>query len=275
MGDEAGCGQASCQRSIVKPRRCVVCRVCANVRAPAANHCGADAGRCRIVQRRQAGKRKLVCVKRRKFSRYAGRRSWNRSCRRPNRLDAPPTQAIQVLVISFESFFRPQQGAEQVFDRKRSRFIVWLTLLALICAPCTAAARHDEETGDAGAAASLVRADKLAADLRALLQAKPANERVKVIVQFKVMSASQAESLLDDLDATVSRSFARLNMRVLTLPAHAVTALAARAAVAYVAPDRPAAAFGHVTNTTGTELIRTQTTFNLLGIATTKTLDGT
>src|SRR5205085_11609048 len=172
------------------------------------------------------------------------------------------------------------RGEAQVLDRRSSRFVVWLTLLAFLSAPCAGMAQTDDPSAayneNANVRVSMVQADKLASDLSATLQAAQPNERVKVIVQFKGAPALQAEAVLaDSPTANVVRRFARLNARVLTLPANAVAALAARADVAYVGPDRPAAAFGHVTTTTGTEAVRTQTSLDLLGLTTNTTLDGT
>jgi serine protease AprX len=95
------------------------------------------------------------------------------------------------------------------------------------------------------------------------------------VVQLKTRPLNDLDSLLTFIGAGNLRRFTRLNARVLTLPANALNALAARADIAYLAPDRPAFVLGHITNTTGTEAIRTQTSPGLLGLLPiTTTYDG-
>ncbi|HYY43149.1 MAG TPA: S8 family serine peptidase, partial [Pyrinomonadaceae bacterium] len=159
-----------------------------------------------------------------------------------------------------------------MFSRKHQRIIAGLTLLALVAsAPVTRATRR------AADAPPLVQAeDKLAPDLRAALGTMQGSARLPVVVQFKVAPTRQLETLLAaDLNANLLQRFTRLNTRALLLPVAAIPALAARPDVSYIAPDRPAAAFGHITDTTGANAVRTQTSAGLLGLnITTSTLDG-
>jgi len=116
---------------------------------------------------------------------------------------------------------------------------------------------------------------KVSADLLERVQRRTSSDRINVILQFE-NNASRVllNSLLLNAGASATRSFRNLNTRVVSLPANAVEALAAHSQVRYISLDKPIKTFGHLTTTTGTEAIRTQTVTSLLGITITTTLDG-
>jgi len=143
----------------------------------------------------------------------------------------------------------------------------WLTLLALLFAPCAGLS-----STTAGARTFSVPAEKMSPDLRDLLRTSPERAQAKVIVQLKD-TGDRLPSLLGGVSL---RQFQKLNLRALLLPVSALETLAARDDVRYVSLDRQVAPAGHVTTTTGTESVRVQTSAELLGLVrTTTTLDGT
>jgi subtilisin family serine protease len=121
-------------------------------------------------------------------------------------------------------------------------------------------------------------ADKLSPDLRALTSSGGAT-RVKIIVQQDAPRGLTLplglDSLLQRLGGVVTRRLGKLGVLTASLPLNALNALAERADVRYVSADRQVGSAGHVETTTGTSLVRTQTTLSLLGIPIgTTTLDG-
>jgi serine protease AprX len=122
---------------------------------------------------------------------------------------------------------------------------------------------------------------KLSPDLRALASSHEGegHERVRVVVQQDASHALALplglDSLLHQLGGVVTRRCAKLGLLSASLPSNALKSLAERSDVRYVSVDRPVSAAGHVETTTGTSLVRTQTTLSLLGIPIgTTTLDG-
>jgi len=110
---------------------------------------------------------------------------------------------------------------------------------------------------------------RASAELRQKVKGGHGHERVQVIIQ-------PAAGWSDDLDAALRAGgaqgiaqFKHLPFRVASLPAAAATALAARPDVAYVTPDRKVGHLGHITATTGADLVRTTNG------TTTSGLDGT
>jgi subtilisin family serine protease len=124
-----------------------------------------------------------------------------------------------------------------------------------------------------------VASHKLAPELRSLASTREGQERVRVIVQQNTPQALALplglDSSLRQLGGVVTRRFAKLGALSASLPPAALNSLAERADVRYVSVDSAVGAAGHVETTTGTSLVRTQTTLSLLGIPIgTTTLDG-
>ncbi|HYE73347.1 MAG TPA: S8 family serine peptidase, partial [Blastocatellia bacterium] len=98
---------------------------------------------------------------------------------------------------------------------------------------------------------------KVSDDLRRLAdKTERANDLVKVIVQSKNVK----EGVLKRYQAQVVERFKLLDAVVVEIPARYAVNLAERKEINYLSPDRPMRAFGHVTATTGADLVRTQTT---------------
>ncbi|HWT01566.1 MAG TPA: S8 family serine peptidase, partial [Pyrinomonadaceae bacterium] len=125
------------------------------------------------------------------------------------------------------------------------------------------------------ARAQSVNSAKISPDLSAGLRKTNSGKRVNAIVQFNRTPGRVLENLLLNLGGKVTLKLRNLNIQAVSLPPEAVEALAARDDVRYVSLDRPAAAAGHVSTTTGTDAVRVQTTYSLLGlIQTTTVYDG-
>ncbi|HEY0003647.1 MAG TPA: S8 family serine peptidase, partial [Pyrinomonadaceae bacterium] len=161
---------------------------------------------------------------------------------------------------------------------KHYRTTTWLSLLALLIALCTVLLPAGNNRAQA---TSIYK--KLAPDLRRMTGSRRNdNARVNVIVQFNRSPDEEIESLLKGNGTRSLRQFRNFNSRLVSLPVHAVEALAAHDAVRYISVDRQTGTYGHITSTTGTDAIRTQvktTTTTLFGIVTatmttTTTLDG-
>ncbi len=128
--------------------------------------------------------------------------------------------------------------------------------------------------GDAARAQSVASA-KISPDLSARLKKSEGGKRVNTIVQFNRTPGRLLETLLLNLGGKVTLKLRNLNINAVSLPPQAVEALASRDEVRYVSLDRPAVASGHLSATTGTDAIRVQTTYTLLGlIQTTTVYDG-
>jgi serine protease AprX len=175
---------------------------------------------------------------------------------------------------------------------KHYRLRRWLVPACLSLAVCAGAFAGGSRVKSKGSAGS-----KISPDLRATVAASQDGDegrnegddgtRVNVIVQQNVSGQNSVygqtaaalpvqglDSLLDAVGARVTRRFRKLGVLSVSLPPKAVAALASRADVRYVSPDRALEAAGHVETTTGTSQVRTQTLISLLGIRTTTTLDG-
>src|SRR6185295_16382525 len=114
--------------------------------------------------------------------------------------------------------------------------------------------------------------DKIAPDMRELMQSASANGRVSAILQVDDVRSGQLKSLLKRHGVEVDASMSQLGVLKVQIPVSAVDELAASGLTNYISPDVTLESFGHVTTTTGTELVRVQST--LLGLLTTSKLDG-
>ena len=152
---------------------------------------------------------------------------------------------------------------------KPSQAVTWIALFLLVCLISTTSASAPFKTQ-----ASAQAIEKTSADLRSLLASTSSNERITVIIQPQGKWTSVLDLVLKNLDALTVLKFRNFNARVVMLPAKAVAQLARRSDIRYISPDRPTISSGHISTTTGADLVRQQTTF-FLGIPTTTTLDGT
>jgi subtilisin family serine protease len=133
----------------------------------------------------------------------------------------------------------------------------------------TGARERDEQ------AASGFSGDKLSSDLRALASNAKPGERVGVILQSDDLNNPQLEATLSKYGVEVSSRMRQLGALRVEVPVKALKELASNGSTRYVSPDREFHSFGHVTSTTGTDLVRTQSNGCALGLICTTTLDGT
>src|SRR5712691_3694989 len=117
--------------------------------------------------------------------------------------------------------------------------------------------------GAQSAAPQSSRASKIAPDLRELVRSGSAtNDRVSVILQFTGSEDGPLNSLLNRNGVHVKNRFQSFNSLAVELPAEVVDELASYPEVTYISTDSKVEAHGHLTATTGADLIRTQVTTN-------------
>src|SRR5215813_14616207 len=91
-------------------------------------------------------------------------------------------------------------------------------------------------------------------------------EKVSVIVQQVGSGDSDLRSALNANGGSELRSFLSLGFHVLNLPASAIAAISDRADVAYVSPNRETQVLGHLSATTGADLVRVTSGTNVSGV---------
>src|SRR5438128_63099 len=107
------------------------------------------------------------------------------------------------------------------------------------------------------------RASKIAPDLRELVRSGSAtNDRVSVILQVSDVQSGPLNSLLNRNGVHVKNRFQSFNSLAVELPAEVVDELDSYPEVTYISTDSKVEAHGHLTATTGADLIRTQVTTN-------------
>jgi len=134
----------------------------------------------------------------------------------------------------------------------------------------TAANKSDEQ--QTVSTAEAFEGDKISPDMRALVESAGADGRVSAILQVDDVRSGQLRSLLKRHGVEISERMPQLSTMKVEIPVSAVEELAASGLTNYISPDVTLLSFGHVTATTGTDLIRSNS--SLLGLVTTSTLDG-
>src|SRR3989440_1245248 len=120
--------------------------------------------------------------------------------------------------------------------------------------------------------------EKISSDMQEMIDSARPNGRVTAILQLDDVNNPAVFALLKRYGANVDTRLAQLGAIKVDLPAKAIAALARINGAHYISPDVKLESFGHVTATTGADLIRSQTTTSsgLLGLSTTTTsFDGT
>ena len=130
--------------------------------------------------------------------------------------------------------------------------------------------KTDEE--QTASSAEAFEGDKISPDMRALMQSASADGRVTAILQVDDVRGGQLKSLLKRQGVRISERMPQLGTLKVEVPVSAVEELAASGLTNYISPDVKLESFGHITATTGTDLIRSNS--SLLGLVTTSTLDG-
>jgi len=88
------------------------------------------------------------------------------------------------------------------------------------------------------------------------------------------VKSGQLNDLFARYGVKVNSRMAQLGAMNINVPVKALEELAAIKEVHHLSADREVRAFGHITNTTGADAVRQQSTTSLLGGATNYVLDG-
>jgi len=112
--------------------------------------------------------------------------------------------------------------------------------------------------------------EKISADMRELMERSGPNGRVSAILQVDNVHSAEVSSLLKRFGVNVESRMAQLGAMKVELPVNAIEVLAKSRAANYISPDIELQSFGHVTATTGTDQIRSQS----CGLLCTNTYDG-
>jgi subtilisin family serine protease len=107
--------------------------------------------------------------------------------------------------------------------------------------------------------------EKISSDLRELIAASGSRERVDVILQTDDLRSEQLRGFLKQRGVLIDSRMSQLGTMKVSVPVNAIEELAASKLTNHLSPDRTLESFGHVTTTTGTDQIRTQSS-GLLGI---------
>ena len=164
---------------------------------------------------------------------------------------------------------------------RRHTAAAFVTLLALLASIWTGVVPGG--SGRAGiklaaardGAASAARRDEKPANrisdelLEAARSEGASDRRVRVILQADAGAGGELAALLRRADVKTKGRLDGLGARVVELPARLVEELSEKSGVRFVSPDRETVAFGHVSLTTGADLVRDPTLTNPTG------LDGT
>ncbi len=133
----------------------------------------------------------------------------------------------------------------------------------------TQSAETREERGFVG--------EVISSDLREVMKAaKSKDDRVDVILQTPDVRNAQLANLLKQNTVMVGDYMPELNSMKVRVPVKAIEKLAKSGLADFMSSNVKLQSLGHVSATTGTDLIRTQTNASLLGVPTsTTTFDGT
>jgi serine protease AprX len=146
--------------------------------------------------------------------------------------------------------------------------------------PASASEEDEENADETGEGASAGGADfvgdKLSPDLREMLGGAVNNsERVSVIVQGEDLRNEALADFLKSSGARVGGSYNGLGAQLIEVPAGAVARLSEQRGVAHLSLDRQTGALdGHVSTTTGKELIEYDEYVSPTGVVATRKLDG-
>src|SRR5436305_508469 len=169
-----------------------------------------------------------------------------------------------------------------VFKRakiKRAHIVASLTCLSL--ALLLSGGIMVGDRARAKTAGNSEKSAKVSSDLLAKAHGSKSSDVVPVIIQLNASMSGGLNALLDKNGVHGAKKILKnLNVQVIDMPASLVDTVAAFDEVSYISLDRETRTLGHVTTTTGANLVRTQTTTTQtttapLGNTTTTTLDGT
>jgi serine protease AprX len=113
--------------------------------------------------------------------------------------------------------------------------------------------------------------DRLSPELRALASSATPGERVSVILQSDDLDNPRLEAVMRKYGIGAGPRMSQLGAMRVEVPAAALKELAANGGARYISPDRTIRSLGHVTATTGTDIVRNG---GLISGLTSTTLDG-
>src|SRR5258706_8123604 len=113
--------------------------------------------------------------------------------------------------------------------------------------------------------------EKISSDMQDLMKSAGRKGRVTAILQVNDVNSKEVRALLAQNGVLVGDRMAELGAMKIDLPVKAVDALMKSGSMNYISPDVKMESFGHITATTGTDQIRTQS----CGLLCTTTYDGT
>ena len=117
------------------------------------------------------------------------------------------------------------------------------------------------------------RGDKVSSDLREMMENDPSGKkRVDVIIQAKDANNASLRAIMAENGVRLQDRIGSSDTLVVNLPLSAVEALAQSGMINYMSPDRKVSFTGHVENTLGVNLVRSQPAS---GSRAAYTLDGT
>src|SRR5712691_9642666 len=116
--------------------------------------------------------------------------------------------------------------------------------------------------------------EKISPDMRELMQSVGPNGRINAILQVDDVNSGEVNSMLKRYGVSIDVRMAQLGAMYVQLPAKAIEELAKRKVTNYISPNVKLESFGHVTATTGTDLVRNAPSL-LAGLLGASAIDGT
>src|SRR5947209_5492600 len=130
---------------------------------------------------------------------------------------------------------------------------ILLTLMLVAGAPLAALASGTTSSTTQSSTSARV---KVSSDLRQKVNTAKPSDHIQVVMQSVSAWSKTLDSAVSSNSGTIKQSFKNFNLRVVDLPAAAVSALSSRTDVSYMSLNRNLKQLGHVTLTTGTDAAR-------------------
>ncbi|HEY0385015.1 MAG TPA: hypothetical protein VGC64_03355, partial [Pyrinomonadaceae bacterium] len=142
------------------------------------------------------------------------------------------------------------------------RAVRWFSLLLLLLSLCSSQLMLERASAQSGFGLKglnlpVVGENKVSPDL--LERARnwwTREKRTRVILQLNDQAGATIDSLLQTAGGRVTSRFQQFNSRALELPAKVVEWLATRSEVRFISLDRESVPAGHVSLTTGADMVR-------------------
>ena len=153
----------------------------------------------------------------------------------------------------------------------RNAVTAWLTTFTLALSMVAGIMTCDRASASASSHPNHIPQKKASSDLIEKAHGAHSADPVKVIVQLNAPMSGQLNALLNRNGVHGAKKiFDKLNAQLIEMPANIVEAVAGFDEVAFVSPDRPTQSTGHLSATTGADLVRapksvTTTTTTALG----------